>query len=231
MRRLLSGSREWLPRLPSFSRIDIRWSRLSRFWTALNATTGMASRVAFYLGIAMILGIGSSWYMIEIGSRVSVRSEGPWMQWASAGRASADPYTRARFARQGSLPLPSDLARSYESRRDDDGQRLHSSCDYLIEGEGLDNAWWSFAAFDERGQLIPNAADRYAYNNKSIARAADGSFIITLSRDARPGNWLPTSGAGRLTLMFSIIPSQSQAADSSEVRARQLPGIRRLACR
>lgn len=205
--------------------------QLERMRSAAGSATGLVSRFGLFIGTALILGIGTSWYMIEQGSRISVAQAGPWTHWSNVGLADADPYTRARFARQGSLPLPTDLARTYEARRDEDGQRLHSSCDYVIEGEGFDANWWTLTAFDERGLLIPNAAERYAYNSQTIARAADGSFVITLSRDARPGNWLPTGGAGRLVLAFAVVNAQSQAVGLPSVVAPALPSIRRLACR
>jgi hypothetical protein len=55
-------------------------------------------------------------------------------------------------------------------------------------------------------------------------RRPDGSFLVTLARDARPGNWLPTGGAGRLTLVLTII-------EGGDVTGTGLPEIRRVACR
>ena len=40
-------------------------------------------------------GLGTAWYMIEAGSRLSTRTFGPWTTWTAAGRPDADPYTRA----------------------------------------------------------------------------------------------------------------------------------------
>ena len=54
-------------------------------------------------------GLGSAWYMVEAGSRLTTRSYGPWSTWIAAGRPDADPYTRARVARNGLLPIASTL--------------------------------------------------------------------------------------------------------------------------
>jgi hypothetical protein len=205
--------------------------RTDRLRNVFGTAAGFASMLSFYVGLALLIGIGSSWYMIEQGSRLSVVTSGPWQHWQSAGRVDADPYTRARFARQGSLPMPADLSVTYEARRDEDGQRLHSSCDYIVEGSDFPNAWWSLTAFDERGQLIANPAERHSFSTPTIALGADGIYIVALSRDARPGNWLPTGGAGRLILMLTVMSTQPLSKDAPLPGAAQMPAIRRVSCR
>lgn len=196
----------------------------------LAKATGLVSNLGLFIGVALLGGIGSSWYMIEHGTRVSTRTAGPWTTWVLSGQPEADPYTRAHFARAGSLPMPTDIARTYEAGRDSDGDRLHSSCEYAVQGEGLDQSWWSLAVFNDRGLLIPNPAERYAFNSRTIARAPDGSYLISLSRDARPGNWLPTTGAGRLVLVLTIQSNRSQRVPDA-VEEASLPVIRKVACR
>jgi hypothetical protein len=182
-----------------------------------------------FAGVALLGGIGTSWYMIEIGSPLTTVRVGPWVAWPAAGTVDADPYTRARTVRHGSLPISGSVARTFEARTDDAGQRLHSSCDYVIEGAGMDSGWWSLSVYDDQGSLIPNAADRHAFNASTIARGADGSFLITLARDARPGNWLPTTGAGRLSLVLTVIEAGSEIEQGGDERI--LPEIRKVACR
>lgn len=92
-----------------------------------------------------------------------------------------------------------------------------------MTGRGLNEGWWTIALYDDSGHLIPNAAGRHAFNSSTIMRRPDGSFLVSLARDARPGNWLPTGGAGRLTLVLTLI----EAGDASGA----LPEIRRVACR
>jgi hypothetical protein len=205
--------------------------RIERVRGWLGTAAGVASMLSFYVGIALLLGIGTSWYMIEQGSRVSVTTRGSWHLWHSAGRVDADPYTRARFARQGSLASPADLMTTYEARRDEEGQRLHSSCDYVMDGVDVPGAWWSLTAFDERGQLIANPAERYSYSSATVALSADNTYLITVSRESRPGNWLPTSGAGRLVLIFSVAALQPVAKGGPPLGISQLPSIRRVSCR
>ena len=190
------------------------------------------AKIGLILSAALLGGFGTSWYMIETGSWLTTRRVGPWVTWTQAATPDADPYTRARFLRDGRLPLSASVARTYEARTDNDGQRLHSSCEYIVAGDGLEAGWWSLAAFDDRGRLIPNMAERYAYNSSTIARSADGRFIVALARDARPGNWLPTDGAGRMTLMLTLLDSGTEGAGPGPGNELpRLPSIQRVTCR
>src|SRR5262249_1530825 len=89
---------------------------------------------AAFIGALLILGLGTSWYMIGVGTPLTTVQQGPWVGWTSGGRADADPYTRAHFARLGSLQLSAENLLTYVAHTDSDGRRLHSSCDYSVEG-------------------------------------------------------------------------------------------------
>ncbi|MCH9765891.1 MAG: DUF1214 domain-containing protein [Alphaproteobacteria bacterium] len=195
-------------------------------------TTSIATDVAIFIGLVLIGGLGSSWYMVEAGSRLTTVANGPWVMWTSAGRKTSDPYTRAHFARRGALVLSTEVARTYIARADSDGAGLHSSCDYAINGQDLPGRWWSIAAFNSRGKLIPNALNRHVYTRDDVAIHADSSVLITLSRDVGPGNWLPTGGAGRLVVVLTVLDLKPvaltvEANDEQQV----LPTIRRISCR
>ena len=66
------------------------------------------------------------------------------------------------------------LALTYHARADDEGARIHSSCDYRVSLDGIDAEWWSLAVFDDDGRVIRNPAQRYAYNTATIVREIDG---------------------------------------------------------
>lgn len=215
-------SRSGVPRLPKFG--NLRSIIVGAFDALLN--------VGVFCLIAFGFGIWSSWVLVERGATLMTKTSGAWTMWDSAGRPDADPYTRAHFARLGSMPLSSTAVHTWEARIDDEGQSLHSSCEYALQGDGLDTDWWSLAVFDEKGRLINNAAERYAYNARTIALGADGSYIVTLARDARPGNWLPTGGAGRLVLVLSrAAPRPNATTAELQAALRGLPAISRIACR
>lgn len=204
---------------------------LHRLKKRILATAATLTGWAIFVAIVLVFGLGSSWYMVEAGSSLTTRSIGPWSLWTSAARGDADPYTRAHFARLGAMPLSSDVASIFFANSDDRGQRLHSSCEYQVQGPDIDAEWWSVAVFDDRGRLIPNAAERYVFTSDTITLNPDATFTVSLARDARPRNWLPVGGAGRLVLVLTVLgPGQNLVADAAH-DAKVLPSIRRVQCR
>jgi len=195
----------------------------------LSLIANILINVTVFVLLAVGGGLGSAWYMIEAGSRLSTRTTGPWTTWSAAGRPDADPYTRAHTVRNGLLPLASTLEITYQAKADSRGGRLHSGCEYTIVMDNLGATWWSLAAFDGQGGLIANAAERYAFNSDNVMREPDGRAIIALARDARPGNWLPISGS-RVNLVLTV-EDPAWAAAVYEGSAKPLPAIQRVACR
>ena len=206
--------------------------RRARIRSASRSAVSAIANVVLFLAIALVGGVTSSLSMVDKGSTLTTRASGPWVMWAAAGRTDADPYTRAHFARQGSIPESSTVTQTWQARADSDGQTLHSACEYVVEADIIDPGWWSMAVYDERGTLIPNPSERYAYNSQTVALDQNGGYIVTLARDARPLNWLPTGGAGRLALVLTrqALKPGATAADAA-ASLKTLPGIRRITCR
>jgi hypothetical protein len=192
---------------------------------------GILINLAVFAALAIGGGLGTAWYMIEAGSRLSTRSSGPWLTWVEAGRLDADPYTRAHTVRNGLLPIASTLELTYTAKADSRGGRLSSACEYAIVMEGLDGAWWTLAAYDGKGILIQNAAERYAFSSDTVMREPDGRAVITLARDARPGNWLPIGGGSRVVLVLTVQDANWASAVHDGTSAKPLPDIQRLSCR
>lgn len=181
--------------------------------------------------LAIAIGLWSSRYMVARGSLLSADMYGPWQNWRDIGRPSADPYTRAHIVTTGMLRISADSAGIFEARTDSLGASLHSSCNYVVEGASMGGLWWSMAVFDARGALIANDAERYVFTADTVAPNPNGSFVITLGRDARPGNWLPTGGAGRLVLVFTVLdPATGLSAEQRAERNKHLPVVRREGC-
>ena len=192
--------------------------------------------LGYFIGafvIALLLGIGSAWYMIERGSLLTTTRIGPWTSWLSEGNPNADPYTRAHLARSGRLPLSSTAARYFTASTDSSGSQLSAGCEYIISGAPQNARWWSLALYDARGSIIPNPSNRYSFNSEEAIRRSDGSYEVHLSRNARPGNWLPTGRDSdrRLTLMLRIYgPRDTDASGIGQILPESLPRIERKEC-
>lgn len=200
---------------------------LRRLWQILKS---LFARVAFF-ATAIAIGMTSSWFSVHRGLPFNTETFGPWVAWHFAGQSASEPYTRGRFAMSGGLPLSGDRIVRLEARFDDDGRRLHSSCVYEVSGQMIDARWWTLAAFDSAGRLIPNEAQRYGWNTATTALGADGRFSILLGRDAHSGNWLPTGAAGRMVVIFEIQePAVIPADTNSEESAIKPPSIKRISC-
>lgn len=181
--------------------------------------------------VALFLGLGSAWYMIDEGSALTTSRVGPWSVWRSAGKPDADPYTKAYMARAGRLPINATSALYFFADSDETGGSLRSKCEYVVEGRPINSAWWSLAVYDGTGRLIPNKAGRHSFNRTDVARRADGSFRIVLARSARPGNWLPSAEQGTLRLVLRAYGLRD--ADSildPGMAAHNLPTIRKVVC-
>ncbi len=191
-----------------------------------------AADYAMFIGFVLIAGIGSSWYMVDSGSALTTERVGPWVTWLSAARPDADPYTRAHFARSGTLPMSTEVAQTLVARYDDSGSRLHSSCEYMVRGNDIAGSWWSLSVFDDDGRVISNPAERYAFTSDTIALKPSGEYAVTLARDARPGNWLPTGGAGRLALVLTIVDLGLGSSEKErEEEKNPIPSIENVSCR
>lgn len=203
---------------------------LHRIKKRLQALLSGTADWALFVGLVLIFGLGSSWYVVEYGTSFAVDTTGPWETWRNAAREDADPYTRAHFARAGVLPLSSEFAQTFVARTDSEGRALHSSCEYVVEGSDIATHWWSLSVFDTKGRLIPNTAERYAFTSDTIALNPNGTFSARLARDARPGNWLPIGGAGRVAIVMTLIDlGQRRVVQEGEIES-QLPTIKRVSC-
>lgn len=197
----------------------------------MNFVTNALINLIVLAALALGAGAGSAWYMIEAGSRLSVRTYGPWSAWTAAGRPDADPYTRAHTVRNGLLPVSSTLEVAFRAKTDSAGSRLTSSCDYTIVLQGPEPAWWSLAVFDGQGRLIQNNAERYAFNIHTAMREPDGRATVVVARDARPGNWLPSGRSSRIVLVLTVQDASVAAAVLDGGPVRMLPRIDRTGCR
>lgn len=182
--------------------------------------------IAFALSIAIGGGAASAWMMIDRGFGFGAVDVGAWTAFPDRGTPAADPYSRARFARQGYLALGQAEGIAFTAARDTLGQPLSSSCTYQVEGPIPPSRLWTLhAARQGNGGLVPAGG---ALHSLAILRREDGSFDIPVSRDPHPGNWLRLTGTGEFALVLALY--DTAVATTARAVDVQLPLIRRLAC-
>ena len=154
---------------------------------------------------------------------------GAWTIWPGVGTPAIDPYARARQAVTGSVPMAANEGLAFLARVDDTGYRLVLGCTYRLDGAIGPTRFWTLAAQDAQGRALDTEAHRTAFTSATVLRDAAGAASVEIGPGARPGNWLPTAGAGPmdLVLRFYDTPLADTRAD---LAAAMLPAITRLSC-
>jgi hypothetical protein len=180
--------------------------------------------------VGTLTGLGLTWLSSAGGTPFGSIQAGAWTTWPRSGTADIDPYTRASFARSGELPVERADGIAFEAGKDDSGQRLDGRCETRIAGRLPAARFWTLTAYDPGGRLIENTAGRYGFNSTEIVWNADGSFEIMLAPRARSGNWLPSGGFERISLVLRLYDAPVGLASRSG-EAVELPRITQVNCR
>lgn len=178
--------------------------------------------------LALVLGLGSAYYTLDISMRSkSSVLNGPWVTNLETGGTNADNYTRTLVAITGLLALNKSETMYYTANTDSTGDALAGNCSYRVEGRDPDARWWSITLYGTDHYLIDNPANRYSISQSNVVRAADGSFVVRLSTVAEQGNWIATSPNGFDITLRLYNPGPTVIADPASVA---LPKITKEAC-
>jgi hypothetical protein len=184
--------------------------------------------IAIALVIAVIVGVSSAWFAVERGFLFGAISAGAWTAWPGAGSANADPYSLATMARTGEVPLGAGEGIAFTADTDSAGEPLAGTCTYEIAGQTPAARLWTLTAYDGEGRLMVNAARRTSFHSREILRRPDGSFVIDVSPDVMPGNWLPVARVDRLRLVLRLY--DTPLTTGSRLADLVMPDVRKVAC-
>ena len=185
-------------------------------------------KLAAYLFLGGFIGLVTAWAAIGNQYGLFRKQALSWVVWPNAGSPKADPYTIAHFTRAGILPAKNLEVIYYYAETDTDGQPLLGSCNYMISGGSLQASEWSLTLYDGDGDLIRNPARRYGFNSRNTAFAANGNYVIWVSKDATPGNWLPNGRSGKRQFVLRLYnPDRGYVSDALSA---PLPEIRKTGC-
>lgn len=194
--------------------------RSSQVWLSLYA-----------LALGAGLGLGSADWATRGGYPFGGVPVGSWTAWPRSGSVGSDPYTRAVNARRGEIALAIGEGMLLTAASDDAGRGLDAGCTYRIAGNTPPARAWTLTVAG-RGKRDPERPLlREGFTSTEVLRERDGRFVVTLSPEVEPGNWLPTpraSGPLRLALRLYDTPV---AASVASLDRDALPAITRVGCR
>src|SRR6201982_509165 len=97
----------------------------------------------FTLFIAVMLGLGATWFTLTRGVAFGALTVGAWKAWPKSGSADIDPYARAMVARTGELPTGMGDGVAFYASTDDAGQPLDGRCDVLLRATTPQARLWT----------------------------------------------------------------------------------------
>jgi hypothetical protein len=179
--------------------------------------------------LGVLLGLFVTVVVVERGNGFGAVAAGPWTGWPRAGTSDTDPYTRAILAYSGEMSLSESEGMSFVAHGDSNGAEFDPACDYSLKGEMPSARFWTLTLLSPGGAPIANTAGRLGFTSSEVLRASDGQFEITLSRHARPGNWLPIGDTSKFILVLRLYDSEL-GAPAAALDAARMPGLVKSHC-
>jgi hypothetical protein len=181
------------------------------------------------LTIATAIGLGATWMTATRGTDFGTLTIGTWVARPKTGTPDVDPYSSATIARSGELPIGAGDGVSFLATTDDHKRPLDGRCDVAVSGVTPAARFWTLTLYDRKGHLVANSLQRYGFTSEEVVRASDGSFEIRVASRARAGNWLPTGGIERYTLMLRLYDTPVGVATRTP-RDAPMPQISTVGC-
>jgi hypothetical protein len=179
--------------------------------------------------IGVLLGLFVTLVVVERGKGFGAIAAGPWTGWPRNGTSDTDPYTRAILAYSGEISLSESQGMSFVAHGDSNGAEFDPSCDYALKGEIPSARYWTLTLLSPTGVPITNTAGRPGFTSSEVLRASDGQFEITLSRHARPGNWLPIGDTSKFILVLRLYDNEL-GAPAAALDAASMPVLVKSRC-
>ena len=184
---------------------------------------------ALTLAIAIGGGAGSVWLALDRDLRFGAVTIGAWTAYPDRGTPQADPYSKARFARETDLALGYAEGLTFTARRDAGGELLVPGCRYVVEGSLPPARFWTLHARDARGRIVdPDGERTPALHSFALLREADNTVSINVSSHPSPGNWLAVGGSASFVLVLTLY--DTAIASSARIGEVELPQLLRDGC-
>ncbi len=184
---------------------------------------------ALSAAIAILGGAGSVWYMLGPQHGIGALAIGPWTSFPNLGSPNADPYSRARVARDGELTLGRAEGLIFTATTDSAGAALRRECRYVVEGVMPPARFWTLhAADDSLSPLPPHGKRRQALHSMEVLRLHGNVVSIAFGNSAASGNWIATGGSGPMAIVLTLY--DTQVAGGSVLADIAMPQVIRQGC-
>lgn len=167
----------------------------------------------------------------SIGNAIDIND---WHSDWSIGSENANPYVRARVARNGLLGLRKEEAVYFLKTSDDDGEPLREACTYRVTGGALPAAWWSITLYDSESRLPMNEDAHLSFDQTQAEQMNGGSadswaFQVSAEAPETGKAWVSSKAGGAFDLTLRLYqPDQALLEDPTS--ALTPPRIERLSC-
>jgi hypothetical protein len=184
--------------------------------------------VIYALLLALGLGLGSAYWVIQRDPPFGQLRRGPWQAWPTLGSPEADPYMRAILAYRGDVPLATGEGMGFTATTDSEGKPLDAACSYTIGSVAPSARLWTLTLYDRDGRLPVTDLGRRNFTSAEVIRDAQDRFTINLSRQVQAGNWLQLPASGSFTVALRLY--DPPGASPSNFDESGFPVIQRLGC-
>ena len=179
--------------------------------------------------IGLVLGGLTAQYSIQRSHGLGAINIGQWSAWPFVGGSEIDPYTAAKVAADGTIPLGAAEGLSFEAIYDKDGELLRKECYYSIAGITPPARLWTLAAYEPTGEFVSSSDKEIsAIFSGNTVRFPDASFQILAGKNPKAGNWLPVKGNGPFKLVLRLY--DTPITSSSGLVNPTMPEIRKTGC-
>jgi len=190
-------------------------------------------RTAFFTLLTLLIaiggGAGSVWYALGTVGGLGALTVGGWTAYPQAGGGNADPYSKARIAREAELPLGRAEGLAFIAERDSANAPLRRNCTYRVEGNIPQSRFWTLYAAGPGNRALPAVGDRARGASAfEVVRQPDNSVLISISRHPAPLNWLAISGDGPMTLVLTLY--DTPVTSNENIGEIELPQVLRVGC-
>ena len=187
----------------------------------------MLATLRFILVIlaGVFVGLASAWWAVGNLRFDGGRTVGQWSTQNDGTKSN--PYEAARAVRRGGGLGPSEGI-ELTTEVTADNKPLDAACAYQIAGPMPQGVLWTWTVSDRDGHLPRNPARRFGFTAyDAVAFGPTRQIRISIGRDVRPGDFVPTDGLSSLRLTLRLYsPTLATRTPSPD----QLPAVRLVGC-